>query len=77
MNTSNTPIFRIFFITSLVPDEIYIPPKSDPAGEGRKPIIVMTPKRTIEKRLILFFFSGFQKISAINTERAAAISSSS
>jgi hypothetical protein len=77
MNTSSTPIFRIFFIRSLAPDEIYIPPKSDPAGEGRKPIIVMAPNRIIEKRLILFFLSGFQKISAINTNRAAAISNSS
>jgi hypothetical protein len=31
----------------------------------------------IEKRLIALFLSGFQNSSAINTERAATISSSS
>jgi hypothetical protein len=75
INTSNTPIFRIFFIRTLVPEEIYMPPKSDPSVEGRNPMIVITAKSNTEKRIILFFLSGSQNISAINTERAATISS--
>jgi hypothetical protein len=52
-----------------------MPPKSDPSAEGRNPMIVITAKSNIEKRVILFFLSGSQNISAINTVRAAAISS--
>jgi hypothetical protein len=70
-------MFRIFFIRRRVPDETYIPPKIGPSGEGMKPTIVITPKMIIEKRLILPFLSGIQKISAIRTVSAAAISNSS
>ena len=77
MKTMSAPIFRIFFMTRVVPVDTYIPPKRGPVWEGRKPTIVITPKRIIEKRLILLFLAGFQNISAINTVRAAAISNSS
>jgi hypothetical protein len=38
---------------------------------------VIIPKSNIEKTAILLLLTGFQKTSAINTDRAAAISSSS
>lgn len=77
MNTSNTPIFRMFFISTLVPLAMYMPPKRVPSGEGIKPAIVMIPKIMIEKRLMLFFLPGSVNISAIKTRRAEAVSNSS
>jgi hypothetical protein len=77
MNTSKTPIFRIFFISNLVLLTSYIPPKSVPDGDGINPTIVINAKRITENILMEFLFAGVQNISAIRTRRAAAISSNS
>jgi hypothetical protein len=61
----------------MVPEVRYMLPKREPVEDGKKPIIVIIPKRRIENKLINLFLSGFQKISAIKTIRAAAISSNS
>jgi hypothetical protein len=43
ISTSSTPIFRMFFISSLVPSTTYIPPKRSPEGEGMNPAMVIIP----------------------------------
>jgi len=70
-------MFRIFFIISLVSETWYIPPKREPDGKGRNPMIVITTNNPTENKFIDLIFAGSWKISAISTSRAAIISSNS
>jgi hypothetical protein len=77
IKTIRTPIFRIFFISTVKLEDIYIPPKRISGLEGIIPTAVTTENKIVANRLIELFFAGLQNISDAITITIAAVSSNS